>query len=64
MSALSSHPLFRVTPLAGVWIEILGHSGGQAYILVTPLAGVWIEIAINKCADYEDLGHSPRGSVD
>ena len=35
-----------VTPLAGVWIEILYYDTLCSGYLVTPLAGVWIEIAI------------------
>ena len=35
----------RVTPLAGVWIEIRSPVSGRALVLVTPLAGVWIEIS-------------------
>ena len=34
----------RVTPLAGVWIEILRETLINMAALVTPLAGVWIEI--------------------
>ena len=34
-----------VTPLAGVWIEIIKVRCEICYNLVTPLAGVWIEIA-------------------
>jgi len=37
-----------VTPLAGVWIEILLAVIALAVLLVTPLAGVWIEIGIWK----------------
>ena len=33
-----------VTPLAGVWIEILMDITARAQHNVTPLAGVWIEI--------------------
>ena len=33
-----------VTPLAGVWIEILWEYARENGRLVTPLAGVWIEI--------------------
>ena len=33
-----------VTPLAGVWIEIVENPADGAQELVTPLAGVWIEI--------------------
>ena len=34
-----------VTPLAGVWIEILPAASVSNQHSVTPLAGVWIEIA-------------------
>ena len=37
-----------VTPLAGVWIEILAPLDRTLPFVVTPLAGVWIEILI-KC---------------
>ena len=33
-----------VTPLAGVWIEIIMHHITYKVNCVTPLAGVWIEI--------------------
>ena len=33
-----------VTPLAGVWIEILVLTTMAHIVMVTPLAGVWIEI--------------------
>ena len=33
-----------VTPLAGVWIEIVKYEGAIKPEIVTPLAGVWIEI--------------------
>ena len=33
-----------VTPLAGVWIEILIIQKAKNTFFVTPLAGVWIEI--------------------
>ena len=54
----------RVTPLAGVWIEIhkqahLYQGGG-----VTPLAGVWIEIPLREELNLKPYRHSPRGSVD
>ena len=39
-----------VTPLAGVWIEILHDQHGTGQYFVTPLAGVWIEIA--EAAQY------------
>ncbi len=53
-----------VTPLAGVWIEMLMPSALDAEMTVTPLAGVWIEISkeIRKLRNI--AGHSPRGSVD
>ena len=35
----------HVTPLAGVWIEILVPSDNVILTEVTPLAGVWIEIS-------------------
>ncbi len=36
----------EVTPLAGVWIEIVSQDGRYRKTkIVTPLAGVWIEIA-------------------
>ena len=34
----------KVTPLAGVWIEILPDVNEVKMDAVTPLAGVWIEI--------------------
>ena len=36
--------ILKVTPLAGVWIEIIWMKSGQPLDGVTPLAGVWIEI--------------------
>ena len=35
---------FYVAPLAGAWIEILGHLLDNSNTLVAPLAGAWIEI--------------------
>ena len=35
-----------VTPLAGVWIEIVLPTSPFRQYIVTPLAGVWIEIAL------------------
>ena len=37
----------KVTPLAGVWIEILQEQGLFEDFVVTPLAGVWIEIMLH-----------------
>ncbi len=34
----------RVTPLAGVWIEIITALSARRTEKVTPLAGVWIEM--------------------
>jgi len=39
---------FYVTPLAGVWIEILEFEPLILSFFVTPLAGVWIEIFFDK----------------
>ncbi len=38
---------FTVTPLAGVWVEILRLclNINHRLLLVTPLAGVWVEIS-------------------
>ena len=48
------HILRKVTPLAGVWIEIVwGNPAPGAYV-VTPLAGVWIEIAKIYDRDFSD----------
>ncbi len=38
-----------VTPLAGVWIEIINSSHTPSQSDVTPLAGVWIEIVHTYC---------------
>ena len=35
-----------VTPLAGVWVEILQSRTFIPPILVTPLAGVWVEMVV------------------
>ncbi len=47
-STSSSPWLISVTPLVGVWIEMLG---GTSYYTkageVTPLVGVWIEIVFS-----------------
>ena len=39
-----SFSLYHVTPLAGVWIEIISKNKNVYVGIVTPLAGVWIEI--------------------
>ena len=33
-----------VTPLAGVWVEIIYANHLLPTVVVTPLAGVWVEI--------------------
>ena len=35
-----------VTPLAGVWIEMINLAQSLAVTAVTPLAGVWIEMRV------------------
>ena len=35
---------FTVTPLAGVWVEIIMVLSLVVRTVVTPLAGVWVEI--------------------
>ena len=41
----------QVTPLAGVWIEIMVSAAFLAWVVVTPLAGVWIEITTSVYCD-------------
>ena len=53
-----------VTPLAGVWIEMLCKFNEEMEAKVTPLAGVWIEIASTASTILDALSHSPCGSVD
>ena len=53
-----------VTPLAGVWIEILTVGKYPTDLTVTPLAGVWIEIKRDGLARKSHQSHSPCGSVD
>ena len=36
--------IFAVTPLVGVWIEIMVCETKEEKVQVTPLVGVWIEI--------------------
>ena len=56
--------MLKVTPLVGVWIEIIRTAVIIKALNVTPLVGVWIEIW--EVAEYEeeDNSHSPCGSVD
>ena len=53
-----------VTPLAGVWIEILIRRILSRKADVTPLAGVWIEIELRNVTVVIDESHTPRGCVD
>ncbi len=41
------HVYGRVTPFAGVWIEIMLLTEGWDCPAVTPFAGVWIEICLS-----------------
>ena len=43
--------ILPVTPLAGVWIEIVQQSHLPLHQSVTPLAGVWIEMLL-KLENY------------
>ena len=54
----------RVTPFAGVWIEIGWHSRVDVAARVTPFAGVWIEIKFADFIARYRSSHSLRGSVD
>ena len=38
----------KVTPFAGVWIEICLGSFHDVSVKVTPFAGVWIEIRFSR----------------
>ena len=54
----------RVTPFAGVWIEI-DHTGNNKWDdAVTPFAGVWIEMVRTRWHWIKHCRHSLRGSVD
>ena len=48
-----------VTPLAGVWIEIIDAIGEQILQAVTPLAGVWIEIGLSYGANKQSISSLP-----
>ena len=52
----------RVTPLAGVWIEINISAFFSAIFSVTPLAGVWIEI-VKLVEDFTDDSVTPLAGV-
>ena len=51
-----------VTPLAGVWIEIISRQQLQTAFIVTPLAGVWIEITITN-AKISERNVTPLAGV-
>ncbi len=53
-----------VTPLAGVWIEIILTICVFLAHFVTPLAGVWIEISAVTPSRALTSSHTPRGCVD
>ena len=52
-----------VTPLAGVWVEMVFLPSITSLNTVTPLAGVWVEIAPDASSGNGSAGHSPCGSV-
>ena len=56
--------LMKVTPYAGVWIEMLYWHFKLHWSTVTPYAGVWIEIWRYLLRLDRMLRHSLRGSVD
>ena len=59
------HTLCEVTPLVGVWIEIIRKADSYLInLLVTPLVGVWIEISSIRIRTRRFSSHSPCGSVD
>ena len=64
--ALDGYYLFEpaVTPLAGVWIEMIKEECIREGLSVTPLAGVWIEILHHFVRITFVSSHSPCGSVD
>jgi len=53
---------YSVTPLAGVWIEIMMSSPSVPRAVVTPLAGVWIEI-INSISLWSVVRVTPLAGV-
>ena len=53
-----------VTPLVGVWIEMLYGRVSSRSTQVTPLVGVWIEKDQSVKSTFALDGHSPCGSVD
>ena len=54
----------KVTPCAGVWIEICLCRMDSVGLYVTPCAGVWIEISGASASDAGSGCHSLCGSVD
>ena len=54
--------MLRVTPHAGVWIEIISELYLLLSVVVTPRAGVWIEIVITGSGSLTS-GVTPRAGV-
>ena len=54
----------KVTPYAGVWIEIYAIAYKSGSVKVTPYAGVWIEMIFKIKLKKLGKSHSLRGSVD
>ena len=54
----------KVTPHAGVWIEIDLYTTRSKRADVTPHAGVWIEIWDSWACPPRRASHPPRGGVD
>ena len=58
---MTTEPMRRVTPLAGVWIEIFSTNLILTSAMVTPLAGVWIEIRLwGKSLSILMMSHPSR----
>ena len=54
----------NVAPLVGAWIEIVIIAGRVIKENVAPLVGAWIEITLEDLVETQEMGRSPRGSVD
>ena len=52
-----------VTPLAGVWIEIVNLAVSAMYDVVVPHTGAWVEIrhTLQRMQDYSSLPWWERG---
>ena len=53
-----------VAPPVGAWIEIFMIPLNCVLMMVAPPVGAWIEIADEYSCTLNDIGRSPRGSVD